>query len=119
NRNFDYQIRFKGANYNTKVWLNGSFLGVHNGGFTPFAFNMNKIIKAKNNFLVVRIENIRMSYRIPSLFFDWFNWGGIYRDIDLMILNKNRLEDVVIKTTLTTKKKVLLMFYIISLEIFH
>jgi len=33
---FDYQIRFKGSNYNIKIWLNGNFIGEHNGGVTPF-----------------------------------------------------------------------------------
>lgn len=35
---FDYHIRFKGSNYNTKVWLNENYLGDHNGGFLPFIF---------------------------------------------------------------------------------
>ena len=101
--NYDYQIRFKGANYNTKVWLNGDFIGEHDGGFTPFSFYTTKTIKSRNNLLVIRIENTRKNNQIPSLSFDWFNWGGIYRDVDLLVLNKNRLKDVAIKTTLITR----------------
>lgn len=101
----DYQIRFKGANYNSKIWLNSKFLGEHNGGFTPFSFIVNNLIKERNNFLVVRIENTRKRDQIPAMSFDWFNWGGIYRDVDLLILHKNRLNNVSIKTILTTKQK--------------
>lgn len=85
---YDYQIRFKGANYNTKIWLNGRFLGVYDGGFTPFFFDINSLIKEKNNFLVVRTENIRMQildYSIRTInskeyFAGCFIWN--YRDFE-------------------------------------
>ncbi|MFX1569513.1 MAG: glycoside hydrolase family 2 protein [Promethearchaeota archaeon] len=102
---FDYQIRFKGANYNSKVWLNGKYLGQHNGGFTPFTFNINSKIIDKENDLIVRIDNKRRKDYVPAISFDWFNWGGIYRDVDLIILDKNRLEKVSIKTSVITKQK--------------
>jgi beta-glucuronidase len=102
---YDFQIRFKGANYNTKVWLNGRFIGKHNGGFTPFYFNINNLIKERENFLTVRTDNTRKKDQIPPISFDWFNWGGIYRDIDLLILYKNRIKDVIIKTNLRNKQE--------------
>ncbi|MFW9945333.1 MAG: glycoside hydrolase family 2 protein [Candidatus Odinarchaeota archaeon] len=100
--NHIYQIRFKGSNYKTQVWLNGAFLGEHNGGFTPFYVNISKHLTQKDNFLVIRVDNVRKKDRIPPIFFDWFNWGGIYRDVDLLLLNKNRIKEIVIKTTLDT-----------------
>ncbi|MFW9784222.1 MAG: sugar-binding domain-containing protein, partial [Candidatus Heimdallarchaeota archaeon] len=103
--NFDYILRFKGSNYNTKVWINGSFVGTHDGGFTPFEIDVTKFIKLINNFLVVRSENTRKKTRIPSLSFDWFNWGGIYRKVDLLILNKKRIKDLIIKTCLIKKNR--------------
>ncbi len=102
---FDYVVRFKGSNYNTKVWFNGHFIGEHEGGFTPFQFNINEMIQKNNNRLVVRTDNTRRLDQIPSISFDWFNWGGIYRDIDLLILNKDRIEDVQIKTHLISRNK--------------
>ncbi|MFX0021116.1 MAG: glycoside hydrolase family 2 protein [Candidatus Hermodarchaeota archaeon] len=102
---FDYVLRFKGSNYNTKVWLNGLFIGEHDGGFTPFQFNINELIQQNNNILVVRTDSTRRLDQIPSISFDWFNWGGIYRDIDLLVLNKDRIEDVQIKTHLITRDK--------------
>ncbi|MFX0000639.1 MAG: glycoside hydrolase family 2 protein [Candidatus Hermodarchaeota archaeon] len=101
----DFQIRFKGANYNSNVWVNGKFLGEHSGGFTPFHFNINNLIKERNNFLVVRVDNKRKRDQVPAISFDWFNYGGIYRDVDLLILDKNRLDRVCIKTTIITKQK--------------
>ncbi|MFX1596355.1 MAG: glycoside hydrolase family 2 protein [Promethearchaeota archaeon] len=105
NSKFEYKIRFKGSNYNTKVWFNERYLGQHNGGFTPFNFDISDLIKEKNNFLVVRINNERKSNRIPGFSFDWFNWGGIYRDVDILILNKNRIENITIKTKLKTRQE--------------
>ncbi|MFX1389342.1 MAG: glycoside hydrolase family 2 protein [Promethearchaeota archaeon] len=106
NSNFyDYIIKFEGSNYNTKVWCNGYYLGMHNGGFTPFSFDATNIIRDENNFLVVRTDNYRKSDRIPSLSFDWFNWGGIYRDVNLLELDKQRIEEVRIKTNVITKSE--------------
>ncbi len=105
NLDFDYILQFKGSNYSTKVWLNGIFIGKHDGGFTPFQFAIAEIIKQKNNTIVVRTDNTRRIDQIPSISFDWFNWGGIYRDVNLSILNKNRIEKVSIKTYLFSRKK--------------
>jgi beta-glucuronidase len=103
NDNFDYRIEFKGSNYNTKVWLNGTYLGEHDGGFTPFHFNVNCSLILNENFLAIRTDNKRKKNRLPAISFDWFNWGGIYRGVEFLILNKNRIKDVVIKTHLESR----------------
>ncbi|TXT59651.1 MAG: hypothetical protein BAJALOKI1v1_1390008 [Promethearchaeota archaeon] len=100
---FDYKLSFKGSNYNTKVWLNGTYLGEHDGGFTPFHFNLSKQIIKEKNFLAVCTDNIRMADRVPAGSFDWFNWGGIYRDVELLFLDKNRINEVVIKSKLKSR----------------
>ena len=101
----DYYIKFKGSNYNTKVWVNGDYLGEHNGGFTPFHFKIKSPLKSSKNLLAVRTDNTRRRGQIPDISFDWFNWGGIYRGVDLLLLNKNRITDVVIKTSLNSTKQ--------------
>lgn len=110
NKDMDVFIEFEGSNYFTEVWLNNKFLGDNEGGFLPFKFKIKKIglLKSKSNFLTVRVDNIRRKDGIPALFFDWFNWGGIYRDVNLIILKKNRLEKVRIKTLLPSRKKSLI-----------
>jgi beta-glucuronidase len=99
-----FRLKFNGSNYNTMVWLNGKYLGEHNGGFTPFHFNVKKF-NAEKTLLAVRVENIRKKNRIPAISFDWLNWGGIYRDVELLYMRKNRIKDVVIKTELESRKK--------------
>jgi len=44
-----YYIKFKGANYNSKVWLNNEFLGTHDGGFVPFRFAINTPLNQQKN----------------------------------------------------------------------
>lgn len=104
NEKYNIKIRFRGSNYNTKIWLNNVFIGEYSGGFTPFEFYIKELLKAKNNFLVVRTDSTRRKGQIPDVNFDWFNWGGIYRSVDLFILNKDRIEDVIIKTYLISTK---------------
>ena len=38
-------VAFEGVNYKAKAWINGVLLGEHEGGFTPFAFRAEKILK--------------------------------------------------------------------------
>ncbi len=102
---YDYFIKFRGSNYISKVWLNGTFLGEFHGGFTPFSFRINENLKLKNNLLSVRTDNTRRKGQIPDYSADWLNWGGIYRSVELLILNKDRINDVIIKTVLKSRKE--------------
>lgn len=103
----DIFIEFKGSNYYTEVWLNGEFIGQNEGGFVPFRLSIKNpaILKKEANLLAVRVDNIRRRDGIPGLFFDWFHWGGIYRDVNILWLEKNRIEKVKVKTRLPSRKK--------------
>lgn len=102
--NNDFKLKFAGSNYITDVWLNGVFLGKHEGGFTPFEFKINPLLIKEKNLLVVRTDNIRRKGQIPDRVFDWFPWGGIYRNVNLLILGKNRIKQIIIKTKLKSTK---------------
>jgi beta-galactosidase/beta-glucuronidase len=93
-RIFDLYLHFKGANYNSTVWLNGVKLGTHDYGFLPFEFNViaDTINTEGNNYIAVRVENFRKKNRIPCKSFDWYNYGGIYRDIEFHIREKYRID---------------------------
>lgn len=70
--------------YRCRVYLNGKEIGSHEGGFTPFQFNITDLVKAGENFLAVEVNNTRTVDAIPALSFDWWNYGGITRDVMLV-----------------------------------
>jgi len=74
-------LYFAGASYETKVWLNGIEVGRHEGGFTPFQFDITEQLKDGANDLVVLVNNERRKDGIPAMSFDWWNYGGILRDV--------------------------------------
>ena len=74
-------LYFAGVSYEAAVWLNGSEVGRHEGGFTPFQFDISdKLIDGEND-LVVMVNNKRRVDGIPAMNFDWWNYGGILRDV--------------------------------------
>ena len=88
------RLQFKGVFYFCKVWLNGAYLGEHEGYFDPFDFRVNGILE-KQNVLCVKVEcyteTDRSSKRqITGVFSDWdasdplFNPGGIWGDVALL-----------------------------------
>lgn len=91
-KSFDYDLAenkrlfvyFDAINYRADVYLNGTKLGIHEGGFTPFNFEITSLIKPKDNFLVVKVDNKRSKDGVPALNTDWWNYGGITRDVLLV-----------------------------------
>jgi beta-glucuronidase len=80
-------LYFGGVNYRSDVYLNGKKLGMHKGGFTPFNFEVpDSILKTRDNYLVVKVDNKRYADEIPTLNTDWWNYGGITRDVRLIEL---------------------------------
>ncbi len=94
----EHYVRFNAANYLTQVWLNETCLGSHEGGFLPFKFKISKLLTVGKNFLAVRVENMRKKDRIPCEGFDWFNYGGIYRDVFIDSVNEKRFKVIHVKT---------------------
>ena len=86
NKNTDTKtiLYFAGANYLTKVWLNGTLLGKHEGGFFPFQFDITALAKEGDNDLIVLTNNNRSPQNIPAMNYDWWNYGGITRDVFLI-----------------------------------
>jgi len=86
-------LYFAGANYYAKVWLNGVELGSHEGGFLPFQFDITSLVKEGDNDIVVMVNNDRKKENIPALNFDWWNYGGITRDVFIVQTPKSFIQD--------------------------
>ncbi|MDT3403701.1 glycoside hydrolase family 2 protein [Mucilaginibacter terrae] len=93
-----YFIYFGAVNYRADVYLNGKKLGMHKGGFTPFNFEIpTSLLKEKSNFLVVKVDNKRYADEVPTLNTDWWNYGGITRDVKLVELPQSFIQDFVLQ----------------------
>ncbi|PWT96897.1 MAG: glycoside hydrolase family 2 [Bacteroidetes bacterium] len=76
-------LHFGAANYIADVYFNGEKIGSHEGGFTPFQFEITDKVKEENS-IVVRVNNQRHKDGIPAMGYDWFNYGGLTRDVNLI-----------------------------------
>lgn len=92
-RSFDHVIKdaknrqfltFGAVNYQADVYLNGKKLGIHYGGFTPFGYEITGLVKEQGNFLIVKVDNKRKKEGVPTLNTDWWNYGGITRDVRIV-----------------------------------
>ena len=91
-RHFDYTlapqrrlfVQFGAANYEARVWLNGVEMGMHEGGFTPFAFEITKLVRLGGNDLIVKVDNRRRPDAVPTQNSDWWNYGGLTREVTLV-----------------------------------
>ncbi len=74
-------LRFGSANYVADVWVNGTWIGYHEGGSTPFAFDLGPVVKpGGSNTLAVRVHTIPLGTRrdvVPWGLVDWWNYGGL------------------------------------------
>jgi len=90
-------LHFGAVNYTADVFLNGKLIGKHEGGFTPFQFELTKNINEGENTIIVKVNSARRSDGLPGLGYDWFNYGGITRDVNLILTNETFIEDYLIQ----------------------
>jgi len=88
-----YFVYFGAVNYEAHVYLNGKKLGVHKGGFTPFQFDVTSNLKIGENSIVLKVDNIRKQDEIPTVNTDWWNYGGITRDVYLAEFPEHFISD--------------------------
>ncbi|HET7732188.1 MAG TPA: glycoside hydrolase family 2 TIM barrel-domain containing protein [Paludibacter sp.] len=77
-------LHFGAVNYEAIVFVNGKEIGQHVGGFTPFNFEVTGMLKNGENSLVVKVDNKRKLDAVPTLNSDWWNYGGITRQVTLI-----------------------------------
>ena len=80
-------LRFGSANYVADAWLNGRWLGYHEGGSTPFTFDVSSAVQlGGENVLAVRVHTIPLGTRadiLPWGLIDWWNYGGLTGSVSL------------------------------------
>lgn len=86
-------LYFGAVSYRCRVYLNGKEIGSHEGGFTPFQIEITNQVKTTDNFLSVEVNNSRTADAIPAMAFDWWNYGGITRDVFLISTPQTFIQD--------------------------
>ncbi len=77
-----YFLYFGAINYEAHIYLNGKKLGMHRGGFTPIQYEVTgQLDPSGDNFVVVKADNTRHAEGVPTINTDWWNYGGITRDV--------------------------------------
>lgn len=109
-------LHFAAVFYKSKVWLNGVLLGTHEGGYTPFEFDITASLKSKNT-LVVQVDNSWDTTTIPGAKtlepyaivnqaqgYPWINYGGITRQVSLISRPATYISNTKILATPDLKK---------------
>lgn len=81
------------ANYRSIAWVNGQEVCRHEGGFTAFDCDVSASIHAGKNFAVIAVDNTRLPDGVPTLNTDWWNYGGLTRDVSLIDVPKTYIDD--------------------------
>lgn len=99
-------LYFAASNYMTRVWVNGKKAGEHEGGFTPFCFDVSDAVKKGENTVVVMVNNVRRKENIPTQIFDWWNYGGITRDVMMVSVPQIYIDDYFVQLRKGDRKTV-------------
>jgi len=100
-------LRFGSVNYLADVWLNGEFIGSHEGGHLPFEFDMTEKLNKNENLLVVRVDRTLSAdrvppsgrpYNFPPSNFDFFPYCGIQRPVLLYSVPSKFFSDITVRT---------------------
>ncbi|MEG2492563.1 MAG: glycoside hydrolase family 2 TIM barrel-domain containing protein [Rikenellaceae bacterium] len=84
-------VRFKGVAGEATLFVNGKYIGSHNGAFTAFTFDISRNIKygAKNSILLSVNPNTQIG--AMPLGGIGVNFGGIYRDVEVIVTDKEHI----------------------------
>lgn len=100
------ELHFEAVNYKSEFWINDQVVGFHEGGYTPFSFRIDKLLKAgEENVLIVRVISPII---LTDKYIDGLGrqevpmWrgalnGGIWQDVTLKAKGTSGIKDVFIE----------------------
>ena len=81
-------LKFDGAATVAEILVNGSSVGAHKGNFAAFCFDATPFLRVgQDNVIAVKVNNAKDSDVLP-LSGDFTVFGGLYRDVHLLVLDK-------------------------------
>jgi len=123
------KLSFEGANYFTDVWINGKWVGAHEGAYIPFSFDVTDYLNyGRSNIIAVRVDNIPwLPHQIifpedkevndknivPYKTGDWWNAGGITRDVYLEVMPKVNIVRADVRTKIDDNNRVQILIDVV------
>src|SRR3974390_140502 len=100
-KNFQYHpkphtrtfLHIGAANYISHAWVNGKKACDHEGGYTAFDCEVTSLVRDRNNFVVIYVNNQRTRDGAPTLNTDWWNYGGLTREVSLIETPETYVDD--------------------------
>ncbi len=90
-------LHFGAANYQAIVYVNGEEVGRHVGGFTPFELEVSERLVDGENVVIVKVDDARHRDGVPTVNTDWYNFGGLTRDVLLVDVPRTFIKDYFIQ----------------------
>ena len=94
------------ANYRSRAWVNGQLVCAHEGGFTPFDCESTGPVKQGDNSVVIFVDSTRLADGVPTLKTDWFNYGGVTRDVSVVTVPAAFIDDFDLHLDRATRSKI-------------
>ena len=99
------QLHFGATFYKARVWVNGAEVGAHEGGYSEYSFDITPRLRETNH-IAVAIDNRPAMVAIPGYgargdpkaWYDWWDYGGITRNVWLSIHGPLRISSQLIRT---------------------
>ncbi|WP_247235659.1 glycoside hydrolase family 2 protein [Telluribacter sp. SYSU D00476] len=102
-------LHFDAAYYMTNVWLNNQKVGRHEGGYTPFHYDITDYLKSGENLLAVSVNNdtwkpgtvpgAKDNNQPNDSFMGWMNYGGLNRPVYLTVEPEVYAENIKVEAT--------------------
>ena len=102
-------LHFGAVDYRAQVYVNGHLAGEHEGGHTPFRFDITRLLQDRDNVLVLRVEDPpddlhmprgKQHWEMDSAGIFYRRTSGIWQTVWLEAVGQSYLERVKIETSL-------------------
>jgi beta-galactosidase len=100
-----YFLHFEAAQMKASVYVNGEKAGDHVGGYISFDIEITDHVVSGKNEILVRVDNGVDKDLVPSQKADFFQYGGLTRDVWLLTTPQNRLKQVQVSTPEVSKEQ--------------
>ncbi len=92
-------LRFEGVGHKSDVYVDGTHVLTHEGGYIPFEVDLSTFATSKKEIQIKVIVDTRENPNIPPFggVVDYLGYGGIYREVSLIVRDHGHISDLFIE----------------------